>query len=334
MPSSFTSSFRRYLAAVLLVQAGVLLVAFAASVALVRYYVEPNDRVIQSLALGQHATAPNAAFGDSHFAWGFVGTADFPTIAAEGETMADMELRVRFYFRSRQPRKVVIQGDPHAFAPYKLDRATHSYLENQGGAFWSRFVDHHRPYLGKYWERVLEGGVGVFRPKEELRWGWIVGREDWSAVDPDVRLGLASARVVHHTPVADFRDNEFAASYRRTLAFLRERGADVCVVTTPVSYEYLKYAGRNAGTRDALAWIRQTAEQSGARYVNFYDLYAQPEFAGYFRDMDHLNRTGAPLFTERVKSACFGRIDGIEQEQAVQQRTSHLGHGSVVDGGR
>ena len=64
-----------------------------------------------------------------------------------------------------------------------------------------------------------------------------------------------------------------------------------------------------------MAWIRQMAEENGARYVDFYDLYAQPEFAGYFRDMDHLNRIGAPLFTERVKSACFGRIDGIEQER-------------------
>src|ERR1700674_2918930 len=112
MPGSYTSSFRRYLVRVLLVQAAVLGLALAASVALVRYVVEPNDRVIQSLNLVRRETARDAAFGDSHFAWGFVGSQAFPTFAAEGETVADMELRVRYYFRNKEPGKIIIQGDP------------------------------------------------------------------------------------------------------------------------------------------------------------------------------------------------------------------------------
>lgn len=309
MQNSYTSSFNRYLYRFLLVQAASLCLALAASIVLVRYAVEPNDRVIQSLALVQRATATNAAFGDSHFAWGFVGSPDFPTVAAEGETIADMELRVRYYFRDKQPRKVIIQGDPHSFAPYKLDRATHGYLDNLDDRFWQRFVDHHRPYLGKYWERVMEGGFSAFRPKNELRWGWIVGQEQWSSLDSTVRLGQASARVVHQTPVADFDHQQFAESYRRTLAFLRGRGAEVCVITSPVSYEYFKYASRDGSIAAAISFLRQVAEENGARYVNFFDLYAQPGFAHYFRDMDHLNQIGAPRFTERALSACFGQTN-------------------------
>ena len=305
MPSSFTSSFSRYLRWFFVVQAASLLLTLAATLALVKYRVEPNDRVIQSLALEQSATSRDAAFGDSHFAWGFVGSPDFPTLAAEGETVSDMELRVRYYFRDKRPGKVIVQGDPHAFAPYKLDRATHSYLENLGNSFWRRFKDHHRPYLGKYWERVMEAGFDGFRPKNELRWGWIVGQERWSSLDPKKRLGLTSARVQRLTPTADFRTTQFAASFERTLAFLTERGARICVVTTPVSYEYSKFAGHQPGTAAAIEFVRQVAEQNGARYVNFFDLYARPELADHFRDMDHLNDIGAPLFTEQARSACF-----------------------------
>ncbi|MGH7498490.1 MAG: D-alanyl-lipoteichoic acid biosynthesis protein DltD [Gemmatimonadales bacterium] len=306
MPNSYTSSFRGYLGRLLLVTAGVLGLALAATVAMVKYAVEPNDRVIQSLNLVRRATGSDAAFGDSHFAWGFVGSPEFPTFAAEGETVSDMELRVRYYFRDKKPGKVIIQGDPHTFAPYKLDRATHAYLQNLDDRFWQRFVDHHRPYLGLYWERVLaSGSFDVFRPKDELRWGWIVGHEQWARVDSVERLGQASARVQRLTPVADFESNQFAASYRHTLEFLRSRGADVCVITTPVSYEYYKYSSTDSSTAAALAFVRRVAKENGARYVDFYDLYAHPEFASYFRDMDHLNEIGAPRFTSKVLSACF-----------------------------
>lgn len=316
MPNSSISSFKRYLVRVLLLQVAVLALALAATVVLVKYAVEPNDRVIQSLALVQHATARDAAFGDSHFAWGFVGRPDFPTFAAEGETVADMELRVRYYFRDKQPGRVIIQGDPHAFAAYKLERATHAYLDNLDNRFWQRFVDHHRPYLGLYWERFLAGGAGAFRQRDELRWGWIVGQEEWSSLDPTLRLGKASARVEHHKPAADFQRNEFARSFRRTLTFLQERGAQVCVITTPVSYEYYKFASENPSTAAAIGFIRQVAEEHGDRYVNFYDLYARPEFAGYFRDMDHLNQRGAPLFTDKAVSACFGHAAGAIASRA------------------
>lgn len=310
MPNSYTSSFRGYLRRLLLTTVVLLAAGLAASMVLVKYVVEPNDRVIQSLALVQHATAKDAAFGDSHFAWGFVGTPMFPTIAAEGETIADMELRVRYYYRDKQPGRVIIQGDPHAFASYKLDRATHSYLNNLDDLFWQRFVDHHRPYLGLYWERFLTGGTGAFRPKDELRWGWIVGSERWSALDSTVRMGLTSARVEQQTPSADFQQNVFAQSYRRTLEFLRARGAHVCVITTPVSYEYYEYASRDSLTGQAIDFLREVAEKNGARYVNFFDLYAHPDYDGYFRDMDHLNQVGAPLFTAKAMTACFGPAEG------------------------
>ncbi len=307
MLNSYTSSFSRYTLRFFLIQGAVLLVLFGATVILVRDYIEPHDRVVKSLELIQQERSPDAAFGDSHFAWGFVGSPDFPTLGAEGETLRDMELRVRYYYRDKQPGKVVIQGDPHSFALYKMDRGTHAYLDNMDNRFWQRFLEHHRQYMGKYWQRVIEhGGFDAFRSADELRWGWIVGHAQWSSRDSSVRLGLARAREVWQRPDSGFRNQESAQAYKRTLAYLRERGADVCVVTTPVSYEYYLYARDDSSTAAATNFLRRVAEQSGYRYFNYFDLYARPEFANYFRDMDHLNEIGAPQFTSRVLSDCFG----------------------------
>jgi hypothetical protein len=310
MPSSFTSSFRRFLLGALAVQLAALAIALAASLALVKYAVEPNDRVVHSLELVQRETSTNAAFGDSHFAWGFVGSAGFPTIAAEGETVADMELRVRYYYRDKKPGRVIIEGDPHVFATYKLDRATHAYLENMGSGFWQRFTGHHRPYLWLYWQRALVGGLGAFKAKNELRYGWIVGRERWSARDTTARLALAADRVVHHTPADDFRNTPFAKSFERTLAFLKQRGADICVVTSPVSSEYYRYASQEPKLAAALEFVQEMARKYDARYVNFYGLWARREDDQYFLDMDHLNEIGAPLFTAKAIEGCFGPVSG------------------------
>jgi hypothetical protein len=306
MLNSYTSSFSGYLRRFFLVQVTVLAVLLGTSIVLVKNYVEPHDRVIKSLDLIQKETATNAAFGDSHFAWGFVGTRDFPTLGAEGETIPDMELRVRYYFRDKTPGKVVIQGDPHSFAGYKVDRATHEYLQNMDNEFWQRFLEHHRQYLGLYWQRVFQHGrLDVFRPADTLSWGWIVGHEQWSSLDSNVRKGLARAREAYQKPDPGFRNQEPAQSLKRTLEYLRRRGAEVCVVTTPVSPEYFEYARADSSTADALNYVRRVADQTGAHYVNMFDYFARPEFANYFRDMDHLNEIGAPRFTSKVLADCF-----------------------------
>jgi hypothetical protein len=286
-----------------------LLVAFAStSMALVAFRVEPNDTLISRLELIRNATAPNAAFGDSHVVWGIVGSPQFITLGTEGETIADMELRVNYYFQNKRPGQVIIQGDPHSFAAYKLARGTHEYLEDMGSSFWSRFLGHHRPYLGQYWHRVIASrSLDVFRPKYELRWGWVVGKDRWSSVDPAARASRAEMRVRRQTPVEAFERHEFAESYRRIVSSLKRHGAEICMVTLPVSHDYHLHASRIESTARAIRFFEQVASQHGARYVNFFGLYAKPEFDHYFTDEDHLNEVGAPRFTQTLLSACFNR---------------------------
>jgi hypothetical protein len=287
-------------------QAALLLAFASTSIALVAFRVEPNDTLISRLELIRNATTPNAAFGDSHIVWGVVGSPALITLGTEGETIPDMELRVDYYFKNKSPGRVIIQGDPHSFAAYKLERGTHEYLEDMGSSFWSRFVGHHRPYLGQYWQRVIAGrSLDVFRPKYELRWGWVVGKDRWSAVDPATRATRAEMRFRRQTPIDGFERHEFAESYRRILASLQRRGAKTCVVTTPVSHDYYVHASRGESTARVIRFYEEVARQHGARYVNGFGIYAEPRFNEYFTDEDHLNEIGAPRFTERLLASCF-----------------------------
>jgi len=310
MQNFYTSNFRGYVYRLLWIQAALLVVFASTSIALVKYVVEPNDNFISRLHLTRNGTAKNAAFGDSHIVWGIVGSPDFITLGADGETIADMELRVRYYFQNKRPGKVIIQGDPHSFSPYKLERGTHAYLQDMGASFWRRFIAHHRQYLGQYWRKVIANrGLHVFHPKHEIKWGWVVGKDRWSSVDPVVRVHQALSRVQRQTPIEELQRHEFAETYRRTLSFLKRSGAEICVVTMPVSYDYHMHAERTRSTASAIRFFQDVAKQNDARYVNFFGLYAQPQFDDYFTDEDHLNEVGAPRFTKKLLSACFDRPD-------------------------
>ena len=309
MPSSSTSSSSRYLLGFFAVLLAVVGTALAASLVLVRYAVEPADRLVRGLVLLRTATSPDAAFGDSRFVWGLIGKHDFPTIGAEGETLFDMESRVRFYYRNKDPRRVIVQGDPHAFAPYKLNRARHEYLEDPRWGFLRRFFDYHREYLLLYWERLAEDGLGAFQQQNAMRWGWVEARVSWAEVPPESRTVQARTRARLLSPGPDFATGEFAASFRRTLEALTARGASVCVLTTPVSYDFHRFSSADPHVEGARAFMERVAGEYGAQYVDYYTFYARREFDGYFKDMDHLNATGAREFTERVLSTCFGESD-------------------------
>ena len=206
MPNSYTSSFKRYVWRVLGIQVALLLAFASSTVALVRYMVEPNDTLISRLELVRSSTATSVAFGDSHIVWGVVGSPDFIVLGTEGETIADMELRARYYFRDKKPARVIVQGDPHSFSPYKIDRGSHAYLHDMGASFWQRFLGHHRQYLAQYWGRVIANrSLSVFHPKFEIKWGWVVGKERWSAVAPSIRAYQAASRVRRQTPIDDFQ---------------------------------------------------------------------------------------------------------------------------------
>ena len=97
---------------------------------------------------------------------------------------------------------------------------------------------------------------------------------------------------------------EFVASaqsrFSRLIDDLSRHGANICLVTFPVSKPYRDAEdGQHAVLIDYFA---DEAVRVGATYV---DARAMVNDLSFFRDVDHLNKAGATWFTPRLISRCF-----------------------------
>jgi hypothetical protein len=78
------------------------------------------------------------------------------------------------------------------------------------------------------------------------------------------------------------------------LAFLKERGADICIVTSPVSFEYYTYASRNPGT--VAAMDSSASSRRRAPGTSTSSICMPGRVRRLLQDVDHLNHVGAPRF--------------------------------------
>ena len=92
------------------------------------------------------------------------------------------------------------------------------------------------------------------------------------------------------------------------ISFLAKKGAQICMVSFPVSPDYLKaltdakQRRKPTGHADAIHFFEETAAQTGARFV---DARAQITKLSLFRDVDHLNIKGAGIFSKSLVRQCF-----------------------------
>ena len=93
--------------------------------------------------------------------------------------------------------------------------------------------------------------------------------------------------------------------YAEMLGYLTTRGAEVCLVSFPVTQAYRTATAQmdSAGHDQAIAFFTALADQSGARFV---DARAQVQPDHLFRDVDHLNAEGAAGFYPDLMQGCFG----------------------------
>ena len=101
--------------------AGVALLLFSASEALVRTSVLHQDEFIAHAHLFMAARDTDAAFGDSHVARGFYPPKGMVNLAYPSEGIEHMDWKVRSYFADKDPGRVIVQADPHLLAPYRPD---------------------------------------------------------------------------------------------------------------------------------------------------------------------------------------------------------------------
>ena len=331
--------------------AAALLALTLAAEALLRFAVEPRDefaahaRLLTGTAAhqsapGAQADAPpgapshappgapshapsgairSAAFGDSHAARGFVPPEGMINLAFPSEGIEHMDWKARRFFADRAPDRVLLQADPHLFAPYRLVSRLGDHPDRIAAAAAAdpmrlRIADpRHRARLIGYARSWLAGGFALSSRIEVLANGAVLSPGDFSAL-PERRRALELARRIRvHSlgagPYIDRRRAELQARWSALMDALTERGARICLATFPLSPAYRAAMAAQEGKegqaarREVMAFFAAEAARTGARHVDLRGLTDDP---ADFRDADHLNGAAALRLGPAIARACFG----------------------------
>ena len=306
MPSSTSSSSRWLLACLALV-----LLAFGSGLAatelLIRTKVEPSDLFEQHLAVYFDAETGNAAFGDSIVAYGFLPeTPDFVNLATDGEVPAGTFAKVRAFFADRPAGKVIVAANHNILRRGAAPILDYDSIFGQRERPLLRITQaRHRRYAFLYWHslvfdrfqakrRILPYGGEVHNdPADNHRFG----------TKPEAaRLEHGRGKALRAMPRVDERSRANREAFTGMLAFLRERGAETCVVAFPMSPAFRQATRDFPVFQETQRWFRDQAERHGAGYL---DLRARLDDDGLFWDPVHLAEDGGRLTTREILAQCF-----------------------------
>ena len=266
---------------------------------LLRTQVQPQDTQAAHVRLLTSDTRTDASFGDSHISRGFDARDGFVNLAYPSESIDDMARKIERYFEVRRPGRVIVQADPHLFAPYRLKAAPKTYGPPPSVLLTST---RHRPRMIAYWEAFLRDG-GQLKSKVRItEAGALLSGGNLAEVAPRRRILEARARRNWHRIDHPVRVEPAQARYAKMLDDLQARGADVCMVSLPVSKYYADEVA-SVGHPEMMTFFLDEARRTGAHFV---DMRHDVSDLSLFRDVDHLNAEGAIGFASTILERCYG----------------------------
>jgi len=300
--SSSEAAARRWAAWTAALAASFGLLVAGASEWLVRLRVVPNDVHALHLAFFAGARSADAAFGDSRVAYGFSPGEAMVNLADSGDAVETTAFKIRTYYASRDPGRVVLQADPEQFSP--RGGAAEQIAQYLDAPLLHSLTPQHRASILTYWRMLLTGAP--FRSVLEFnsdgsRFG--NDRFDWKL--EAAQLADAGRKAMLRRPDRRNWSEPLAAwtDYVSAVDFLLARGARLCLVAFPVSPEFRRFTDGVPEYEAARAAIARLASERGVRFADFR---AATDDGRLFYDEDHLNADGARAISPRIVEACFG----------------------------
>jgi hypothetical protein len=282
--------------------------------ALLRLYIVPFEgRWPSRVHLVYTAESSDLIIGDSHLYRAFATHDGFANLSRGGTSPAALEILVAEYFRHRRPGRVIVEAGPQLMRQKTEDWGTQGH---------ERYFGQNRFGLGF--------ALYVFEPGVTARLAWllhiprIVAQSEFERVrkipgnQMDTRLSrlmverspreaLAfTQRVIDLSrPVSGVRASNSYAAYRRMLALLQQRGAQMCMITVPESPDFVELAAKDSRYIEGSLALHELATEFGLRYVDSRDLDLSFD-ATAFVDADHMTARSAETFAPIAIRACFG----------------------------
>ena len=313
--SSSISSFNKHACAFCAGAAAVFLIIAGASEWLVRAKVIPEDSLYKHVALVHNTTSPFAAFGDSHVARNFHAAAPVVNLAYPSENIEKMHWKATHYLdRIENPETILIQADPHLFAPYRTGAGLGDYERIFAGdkpPISMALSERYRPQLIALWRSFIENGGTMKSDVEMTAQGTLLSPGDLSKWSSSQVSKFVADRVQLHRPADGFQASITARHYREMIMAFVARGAEVCLVAFPTSPVYRARIEGLAQDDQKQFWMAITffQELADTPEVKFIDDSARFSDVSFFRDPDHLNKKGARHYGPTLQESCFGEIE-------------------------
>jgi len=301
MRNLFTSFSSRHYAAGLII--GLLLYIGAAEIVL-RTYVVSNHKPARNAVSIYASKNKDIIIGDSHTQNAFKSESpSFTNLSMGGISVEMMEILIKEYYRNRDPHRVIIIASPQMFAQNRIEKGNWGYNK------YFKFNMLNPPFMLYVFEKAVSSNLAIIpdlfkRKKDDL--------VEWEKAGKDDRERRTSARIKEQRPVINFKQTKSFASYLRTLSFLKEKGADVCLLRTPVSQEYQEMTSDDNGFKSADDAFKKMAAQYGFKYVDFKQLPITYDDT-IFVNQDHLNSKGSKIFAPLAEKYCFEKILAAER---------------------
>lgn len=303
--NSSTFNFKKWLFSFALVTIGVCCFALLSCEWLIRTKVQKGDIFEQHRTLFFQSEFSNAVFGDSHVSQGFTGVDDFVNLGCPHESLGVVAKKIRLYYKDRLPGKVILQADPHLLSPSRSQQDVHLFAkeyDSKQRAILYSFRARHRMHLLNYFKVLFKKGAFKtkfsFQPDGAQTLDQIMS-EVYSEAELKERI---QRRVQLQRPVPNPEKSQVAHELESIVHYLKERGADVCLIGYPVSPSFALVTKQFPEYNMSRNYFRDLAKAKNIPYADFWDQIEDPQL---FSSEDHLNLRGARIFARKVIEACF-----------------------------
>ena len=298
-----TSNSRKFVLAMLATSGFVLLLLLALVEIHLRRFAAVDDRrfgqVQSELA---NATAPWAAFGDSHVASGLVSNTWLDNFGQPSDNFEDMVTKIELRLKRGNLKGIILQADPQLFAFYRLTANKKNGVatvvdRSERFTMLQLLYPQHRQYLVPMVSTSVRSAIGPGREAPP-----VIPTKAHSDIDRSSEKWKkdAALRVQLHTPVSNLNNLDTVRKYTALANSLLARGLSVCLVNFPVSSDYREISTSSGSFQQSIAYFKRLSSESGAVLVDASSMFPDASFS----DPDHLASAAAAALTLRLYERC------------------------------
>lgn len=275
-----------------------------------RFIVAPSDNFYKQVRFYHSVKSVDiAAFGDSRLSQGFYPPKDSDAVnlAYASESFEQIAQKIDYFLENKKTEKIIIQVGHHMFAEYRFGDQRRQYdIFFQNDQPWKERLYLRDPVLRgnllNYWQLFFLAGGKIPNQSNFSDNGAVLLDMQMTMPPTPKQYAYRRTRIKEHTLTDDYDERETWNILRATIRRIKAKDIPLCLVSFPVTPFYAIPVMELKNTRPAFDKIEQLATEENVPYLMYWDYYG--EDTTYFRNLDHLNKTGARDFAINLIDDC------------------------------